>query len=140
MKKVYLKDLQPDEVIRRLKAGEVAKHTKGNYKKKLIDGFICTIFNSGRFVVNDYLVNDESAYFEEPEKLKLEVGKCYRTRDGRKAFISSINNDSEFPFRGIIIGFDSTAVWLENGKFNVYQSENDLDLISEWSDDDVAED
>ena len=41
--KTYLKDLTPDEVIRRLKAGEVVKHEKGNYEKKWIDGIICTI-------------------------------------------------------------------------------------------------
>ena len=143
MKKVYLKDLKPDEVIRRLKAGEVIKHTRGNYEKKLIDGFICTIFNSGRFVINDYLTNDyltnnESACFEEPEEFKLEVGKCYRTRDGRKAFVSSYNSSTKY-FRGAVIDFLNLAVWTEKGLY-LCATESGLDLISEWSDDNVAED
>lgn len=41
MKKVYLKDLQPDEVIRRLKAGEVAKVEDSEYVFKFIDGMLC---------------------------------------------------------------------------------------------------
>lgn len=141
MKKVYLKDLQPDEIIRRLKAGEVFKEEKGNYEKKLIDGIICTIYANNKYIINDYLIsNDETSYFEEQEELKLEVGKCYKTRDGRKAFIASKNNNSDYPFWGIIEGYTKGEIWQENGKYGALWKENRLDLISEWSDDDVAKD
>ncbi len=137
----YLNNLPTKEIIERLLAGKIAKNDLGR-TLYAINGVLCGSIPNEKTVIGACVgVSDfENLYFEEPEKLKIEVGKCYKTRDGRKAFISSINNDSEFPFRGIIIGFDSTDKWLENGKFNVYQSENDLDLISEWSDDDVAED
>lgn len=137
--KTYLKDLTPDEVIRRLKAGEVIKHEKGNYEKKWIDGIICTIFNAGGFVINDCLGCDESAYFETPDELKLEVGKCYRTKDGRMAFISSYNSSTKY-FKGAVIDFLNLAVWTENGLYLYTTEESNLDLISEWSDDDVEKD
>lgn len=95
MNKTYLKDLTPDEVIRRLKAGEV-----------LID------------------------------ELKLEVGKCYKTRDGRKAFISFKTKDC---FCGAVAESPDLFDWSENGKYMYKENEVGYDLISEWSDDDVAE-
>lgn len=136
--KTYLKDLAPEEVIRRLKAGEVVKHEKGNYEKKWIDGIICTIFNSGGFIVNDFLREDESAYFETPDELKLEVGKCYKTRDGRKAFVFFYDED-ENEYYVCVQGINDVMYFNGDGSMDVDQ-EHDLDLISEWSDDDVAED
>lgn len=133
MKKVYLKDLQPDEVIRRLKAGEVVKDDKGKYEKKLIDGIICTIYNDKGYVINDYLISDVSAYFEEPEELKLEVGKCYRTRDGRKAFISYYIADID-RYNGIVYGDKSIRTWSPNGEST--RDSMDYDIVAEWRDDD----
>lgn len=139
--KTYLKDLTPEEVIRRLKAGEVLKEDDSKTITKLVEGVWCTYYQNGSIGLNDGFNLDSDArqyyYFETPDELKLEVGKCYKTRDGRKAFVSSIMLDSEFPFLGIIENCAKTENWLENGKFNIYQPENDLDLISEWSDDDV---
>ena len=134
--KTYLKDLTPEEVIRRLKAGEVVKHDNGNYEKKLIEGIICTFFNSGGFVVNDALSDNSSEYFETPDELKLEVGKCYKTRDGRKAFIS-IQNKLDKKFSGIFVGCNSCCAWFNDGCYKIDKSESSFDLISEWRDDDV---
>ena len=134
--KTYLKDLTPDEVIIRLKAGEVVKHEKGNYEKKWIDGIICTIFNAGGFVINDCLGCDESAYFETPDELKLEVGKKYKTRDNRTVFIYNFDEKLDYPFCGVIMGTsDCCYNWGKNGRF-YYSEETEDDLISEWSDDD----
>lgn len=134
--KTYLKDLSPEEVIRRLKAGEVVKCEKTNFVYKVIDDLPCIIYDDGEVVYNASLTICKNGpfYFDTPDELKLEVGKCYRTRDGRKAFISCKIFDDEFPFLGIVTDCASTETWLENGKFNVYQQENQLDLISEWTD------
>lgn len=135
MKKVYLKDLQPDEIIRRLKAGEVVK--SGSEIIKWIDGILCTLYNDGEITYNPLISvsKNSSCYFEEPEELKLEVGKCYRTRDGRKAFISVVDDMYAY---GIIEGNSVVTTWGHNG---VCDTDDDGgDIISEWSDDDVAED
>lgn len=138
MKKVLLKDLQPDEVIRRLKAGEVVKDECSKEIIKMIEGILCSVSDLGNTRLN-ILLNPlyPDYYFEEPEELKLEVGKCYRTKDGRKAFISSYNSSTKY-FKGAVIDFLNLAVWTENGLY-LYATESGLDLISEWSDDDVAD-
>lgn len=140
MKKVYLKDLQPDEVIRRLKAGEVVKcetdehePMKGQYK--MIDGVLCGFFEGGDILYGAAIEQDNGFYFEEPEKLKIEVRKPYKTKDGRKAFISVVDDMYAY---GIIEGNSVVTTWGHNG---VCDTDDDGgDLISEWSDDDVAED
>lgn len=138
MKKVYLKDLQPDEVIRRLRAGEVVKDEKSKEIIKMIEGILSNVSPFGNIRLN-IILNPlcPDYYFEEPEELKLEVGKCYRTRDGRKAFISNIYEDKSC--LGVISGEKKFYQWHDNGKF-LGELENNTDLISEWSDDDVAED
>ena len=134
--KTYLKDLKPEEVIRRLKAGEVLKDEHINSQIKYIDDVLCYFCENG---VVEYNANVWSCninyYFETPDELKLEVGKCYKTRDRRKAFISSY----EGIYIGIVVGEDTLTKWFANGKYQ-NNEEHPLDLISEWSDDDVAED
>lgn len=137
MKKVYLKDLKPDEVIRRLKAGEVVKDEKSKEIIKMIEGILSFISPLGNIRLN-IILNPlcPDYYFEEPEKLKIEVGKCYKTRDGRKAFIC-YNDEKEDYFWGSIQADIGGTRWKENGLW-IRSEENDIDLISEWSDDDVA--
>lgn len=135
MKRVYLKDLQPDEVIRRLKSGEVVKHIRGNYEKKLIDGVICTIFNKKGHIINDCITSDESAYFEEPEELKFELGTRYKTRDGHCAIFHYIDkNNNVFPCKFVIVGENYFYATDKDGRC-YKDTENRLDIVSEWSDD-----
>lgn len=141
MKKVYLKDLKPDEVTRRLKAGEVVKYPDSNLEIKMIDGVLCR-FTKHEIVYGTYLTvctygtGYSEYYFEEPEELKLEVGKCYRTRDGRKAFIF-VKDD--YNYRGVVAGLNSAFFyWDEQGKLDIINYENEI--VSEWSDEDVAKD
>lgn len=62
-------------------------------------------------------------------KLKLEVGKCYKTRNGRKVKITAMTCDSIYSFLGDNNGgtwsYTSHGVW-EKGR------ESPNDLISEW--------
>lgn len=121
---------------------ETAEHEPMEGQYKMIDGVLCGFFEDGDILYGAGfdVSQDNGFYFEEPEQFKLEVGKCYRTRNGKKVFISGINSDNDYPMFGIIKGFISPDRWLENGKFDISNTEHDLDLISEWSDDDVAED
>lgn len=139
MKKVYLKDLPIDEVIRRLKAGKVVRYDNTATISKLIEGFLCDVFTDGDYRICSYISarSQLQPHFEEQEQLKLEVGKCYRTRDGRKAFIF-VKDD--YNYRGVVVGSAHDYAWRENCKSVYSTDDNDLDIISEWSDDDVAED
>lgn len=89
MKKVYLET--PEAVINALKEGkEVFLDEGGAGKVVLIDGFCVKKWND-QFNIN-YTINlrDKPCILEE-EPLKLEVGKFYKTRDGRKVIILSDN-------------------------------------------------
>lgn len=138
--KTYLKDLAPAEVIQRLQTGEEVKNDATSIIYKIVDGILCGIWPDREIEYNTTLTVcvNSNFYFETPDELKLEVGKCYKTRDGRKAFISYYDkNDNEY--HGCINGKAGDMCWCENGLW--YENEeNDPDLISEWSDDDVAED
>lgn len=140
MKKIPLKDLQPNEIIRRLKAGEILKEFKSKNYVKVINDVICTFYENGDISINDNLIfnikNEPLMYFEEPEELKLEVGKCYWTRDERKAFISCYIADID-RYLGIICGEKSVRTWSHSGLCS--RDNSDKDLVSEWNDDDVEE-
>lgn len=141
--KTYLKDLTPEEVIRRLKAGEVVRYPDSNLEIKMIDGVLCRL-TKHEIVYGTSLTVCTSGtgyseyYFETPAELKLEVGKCYKTRDGRKAFIS-IQNKLDKKFSGIFVGCNYCCAWFNDGCYKIDKSESSFDLISEWNDDDVAE-
>lgn len=108
--KTYLKDLTPEEVIRRLKAGEVVKNETTSYVCKVIDGVLCGFRSDGEININTTftIAKGGKYYFETPDELKLEVGKCYRTRDGRKAFVAVV--DDKYVF-GVIEDDRVTATW-----------------------------
>lgn len=74
--------------------------------------------------------------------MKIEAGKYYRTRDGRKAYVDVIRVSS--PFNGYepthpIIGYvddekqgpRSTKTWRADGRFDVKQDRS-IDLVEEW--------
>jgi hypothetical protein len=63
--------------------------------------------------------------------MKLEVGKSYRTRDGRKACVGGFTSTFSYPYRGDIKGELST--WKEDGAGNWHIS-SDEDLVEEWTD------
>lgn len=143
MKKTYLKDLTPEEVIRRLQAGEVLREDDSKIKIKLVEGMICSYFSNGSVLINDSVLFDDNTkedfYFETTDKLKLEVGKCYKTRSGKKAFICHKVNESDC-FVGTVAGERNNGFlqeWDIHG--NKDMDDNDLDLISEWSDDEEKE-
>lgn len=67
------------------------------------------------------------------ENIKLEAGKYYRTRDGRKAFVSGKNpfSDTQCCICGFIEGYGSTS-WTIDGNYYSDKSDVAYDLIAEW--------
>lgn len=67
--------------------------------------------------------------------LKIEAGKFYRTRDGRKVRIYRTDvNHSEYRIHGYIIssdGVERSCHWYGDGRY-LFAGESGADLISEW--------
>ena len=79
----------------------------------------------------------EQAIKIERTPMKLEAGKYYKTRNGLKAYVEFIRQDSlfgdyltKYPAMGFIESYGE-QMWKTNGEFNT-SIENELDLISEW--------
>lgn len=71
-------------------------------------------------------------------EMKLEAGKCYRTRHGHKAFIRHIlktnplsNTDLDFPVSGVM-NKDNAMTWTDCGRYNDDGIESIYDLVAEW--------
>lgn len=74
-----------EDVIKALRDGkEVKLEDGGEGRISIIDNFVVKNTNNGYHI--NYTINQrDKPYIEEEDKLKLEVGKCYKTRDGSKA-------------------------------------------------------
>jgi len=64
--------------------------------------------------------------------MKIEVGKTYRTRDGREAEILRNNGSKHYPFVGRVGG--AVWTWSKNGSCNRGGARVALDLIAECTD------
>jgi hypothetical protein len=64
--------------------------------------------------------------------LNFEVGKAYRTRDGRKAVCLTTTLDNEYPI-GVQVGVYLYIVTIE-GYHLPSKAETKIDIISEWID------
>lgn len=133
MSKRYL--TTPGEVVQALKEGKVVVGKQ--YKYKLIDGIICSLNEKQgchRWTVGDTIFDSETPHIEESEPLKLEVGKFYRTRGGKKVIVLYIdkNNTTGFPIRVVVIDCSNAPYFVKrNGDYsNTYDS--DWDLVAPW--------
>ena len=92
---ILLNNLQPEEVIRRLKQGEILKNSGGD-TIEMVDGVF--VKRIGRDWAVGYLVwNTDYYYFEDPDpELELEIGRFYRTRADKKAFVFSKNAEGKY--------------------------------------------
>lgn len=129
MTKRYLKTYE--EVIDALKAGKVIRDKDSLWE--LREGFIVRKdTNYASWVINDCISSDYSGiYVEEPDQLKLEVGKFYKTRDGRKAIVyAKMGIDCPYPFCVVKVGRLAAYNVNEDGR----QADDDLslDLVAPW--------
>ena len=131
MKKVYLET--PEAVIKALKEGKVIKDDNG-YSYKLVDGFIVSTYKN-HFIVGDNIFNiDNHPYILEEEPLKIEVGKFYKTKNGRKAWVVSRQKDEHYPYIiAILDEVDAYAV-TKDGRFYDDRPYS-FDLVGQWDGD-----
>jgi len=67
--------------------------------------------------------------------LKFEAGKSYRTRDGRKANVFQILDQSSYPVVGAIENDRHMNYWALDGRWSRFPDDSgSRDLIAEWVD------
>lgn len=117
----------PEEVVEALKAGKTVYSDCGEYR--MIDGFI--VYEGGSVcTINADLTLLESPFLKEAEPLKIEVGKFYKTRAGKKARCFFIDEDSA---RCTIDGcFEWFGVYLKTGCACSGVAKSDYDIIGPW--------
>lgn len=130
MKKVYLET--PEAVIKALKEGKEVRD-ENNYSFKIVDGFIVATYYD-YFYIGYTISGIDKPYILEEEPLKIEVGKFYKTRDGRKAWVVSRQQDEHYPYIiAVLDEVDAYAV-LENGC--LYDDKPyAFDLVGQWDGD-----
>ena len=130
MKKVYLET--PEAVIKALKEGKEVRD-ENNYSFKIVDGFIVATYYDYFYIV--YTISGiDKPYILEEEPLKIEVGKFYKTRDGRKAWVVSRQQDEHYPYIiAVLDEVDAYAV-TKDGRF--YDDRPyEFDLVGQWDGD-----
>ena len=138
MKKVYLRDLTPEQVTERLNKGEIIYNVNfPDWRYKYINGILCGI-GSNSIVYNDniHIRNASSFFFKEQEPLNIKLGKFYETRDGRKAYCCSILRPcilDTYGYYFIIEGSYVSYSTDRDGK-HLTDTESALDIIEEWKD------
>ena len=137
--KTYLKDLAPEEIIKRLKNGEILHPVNPDFYIKMIDGVLCEFYNNELKFINVqvgsvYRPDSNEGYdfyFETEEPFEIKETGLYKTICGKKVFVSQIADDTTV--FGMIEGFSSRDVWDIKGKYMGNQ-ETILDIISKWED------
>ena len=130
MKKVYLET--PEAVIKALKEGKEIKDQYNN-SFKIVDGFIVATYDDD-FYIGYPIAELDKPYILEEEPLKIEVGKFYKTRDGRKAWVVSRQQDEHYPYIiAILDEVDAYAV-TKDGRFYDDRPYS-FDLVGQWDGD-----
>lgn len=133
----YLKT--PQEVIQALKEGKIIRDDESQWT--LLEG--CIVRKDNDFdvwVVNDAISSNYTGlYIDEPESLKLEVGKFYRTRRGDKVVCLCHRGDYYIHrLNSYIVGYwvDKTGRALFNGVPE--RTETDSDVVALWEDNNAS--
>ena len=124
MKKVYLET--PEAVIKALKEGKEVRD-ENNYSFKIVDGFIVATYYD-YFYIGYTISGIDKPYILEEEPLKIEVGKCYETRDHQKARCFKVNPGSSF----FTIDNVGKFYTLTNGNYFINGKISNLDIIGPW--------
>lgn len=127
MTKRYLKT--PEEVIDALQAGKVVIDGAG-YNYKMYKG-VFLWKDKERWDIAPTLDYRSGLHINESEPLRLEVGKFYKTRDGRKAWITECTVDDTFPFRVAVQKEYAIYTVTEGGK-RFSEGTSRADLVAPW--------
>ena len=118
----------PEEVVKALKDGkEVGSESNCCYK--MIDGVICVFCRNG-WVVGVHIDDAENPYIEEAESLKIEVGKFYRTKGNKKAYV--YHQYGNGLFRAVCDGYTNSYCIDDKGEYSNYPKADKLNLVSPW--------
>ncbi len=131
--KRYLKT--SEEVIDALQEGKEIQDETSIWK--LHKGFIVRKNkDSDYWIVNDRIGRHfKGIYIEEPGPLKMEVGKFYKTRNGKKAFIYGEyygNKKTEYPYSAVIVGAPGSECLVTREGKQLSCKESDTDLVAPW--------
>lgn len=118
----------PEEVIKVLKEGKEVK-TDNTHLYKMIDGVIC-YFYDGEWVIGSNIDKYEELYIEEAEPLKIEVGKFYRTKGDKKAYVYYQYGNGLF--RAVCDDCTYSYCIDDKGEYTSYPKVDKLNLVSLW--------
>lgn len=118
----------PEEVIKALKEGKDVRSGTGCCYK-MIDGVICVFGRSG-WCIGTHINDVENPYIEEDEPLKIEVGKFYRTKGNKKAYVYFDYGNRLF--RAVCNGYTNSYCIDDKGEYVNYPKVDKLNLVSPW--------
>lgn len=129
--KQYLKDMTIKEIATSLINGDVIyDDKKSDISYKLVNYVIYKVCDGHRkalFNIYEILIG---LHFKIKDEFKITKSGLYRTKDGRKVFISCLQNDIAY---GIVEGFGVSCEWNFDGTFIGDGVKDSIyDIISEF--------
>lgn len=136
--KKYTKDMTVEEVIRRLWAGEIVRCNESDIVYRISNGLLCSYDGDCGCIGIGVRLNPwcDQYYFDCPDEFKITKTGLYRTRDGRKVFVSKIDpeEDSNYPVSGLVEGADSIGTWSTSGLWDgIVSKTTNRDIVGEWN-------
>lgn len=128
--KKYIRDMSYEEIAERLEKGEKALEEieKGYY---LFDDIMKIInyydYHGSLSYINVNLPTKRPIYFEVEEPFEIKETGLYKTRDGRKAFVSYIDESAI----GILENDCRIRNWEINGNYDD-KDKTEFDILSKW--------
>ena len=131
--KKYLNSVE--EVLKALKEGKEVESDNDSCFE-LVDGWIVETRGNGTKIINSAMFFEDDGYkvyTEEPEPLKFEVNRAYKTRNGDKVFLDS---KSQIDGKNILlfVGMKQSAYYFATdikGKY-INAIEHPHDIINYW--------
>lgn len=119
----------PEEVIKALKEGKKVKSEDGWFYK-LVDGIIVGVDEFEGWKINLNLDLYDKIYIEETEPLKIEVGKFYKTKGNKKAYVYLDYRNGLF--RAVCDYYTNSYCIDDKGEYTNYPKVDKLSLVSPW--------
>lgn len=129
MKKIYLNTLKTEEIIKRLKAGEVIKIDGDQlFEIKCIDGVVCSFDGPAKRINTSVVIDDHDDFYFEgaDDPFKITETGVYKTKDGRRAFICEVREHIVF---GMIEGISALIRWSPDGMAYMEDVKDEKDYI-----------
>lgn len=123
--KRFISNLKPEDIIAKLKQGIVLKDDEVNDTYEMVDGLVVRKTQYG-WTIGDIISSSEKIYFDEPEpEIEVVIGRFYKTRDDRRAFVFSKNSEGRYC---VVIENELPYTVSANGYYSD-ETDNDKDLV-----------